>query len=159
MAWFHPFLQLRSIPLNICTTLKKRPYRSTAALHCCVSFSHTYTYTYIPSCFEFPSRLGHHRSPSMGAAKRSGITECGLPWGRRRWRSHLPCGRPGFHPWVGKIPCRRDWRPTPGFLPGESHGQRSLVGYSPWGRKTVRHDWATERRAPSGVPISCLFYT
>ena len=34
--------------------------------------------------------------------------------------------RPGFDPWVGKIPCRREWLPTPGFLPGESHGQRSL---------------------------------
>ena len=42
---------------------------------------------------------------------------------------------PGFDPWVGKIPWRRKWQPTPVFLPGESHGQRSLVGYSPWGRK------------------------
>ena len=40
---------------------------------------------------------------------------------------------PGFDPWVGKIPWRRAWQPTPVFLPGESHGQRSLVGYSPWG--------------------------
>ena len=36
---------------------------------------------------------------------------------------------------------RRAWQPTPVFLPGESHGQRSLVGYSPWGCK-VRHDWS-----------------
>ena len=35
------------------------------------------------------------------------------------------------HPWVGKIPWRRAWQPTPVFLPGESHGQRWLVGYSP----------------------------
>ena len=34
---------------------------------------------------------------------------------------------------VGKSPCRRAWQPTPAFLPGESHGQRSLAGYSPWG--------------------------
>ena len=40
--------------------------------------------------------------------------------------------RLGFHPWVGKIPWRRAWQPTPVFFPGESHGQRSLVGYSPW---------------------------
>ena len=40
-----------------------------------------------------------------------------------------------FDPWVGKIPWRRKWQPTPVFLPGESHGWRSLVGYSPWGRK------------------------
>ena len=36
-------------------------------------------------------------------------------------------------PWVGKIPWRREWHPTPVFLPGEFHGQRSLAGYSPWG--------------------------
>jgi len=40
-----------------------------------------------------------------------------------------------FNPWVGKIPWRREWLPIPVFLPGESHGQRSLVGYSSWGRK------------------------
>ena len=40
-----------------------------------------------------------------------------------------------FHPWVRKSPWRRWWQPTPVSLPGESHGQRSLVGYSPWGRK------------------------
>ena len=43
--------------------------------------------------------------------------------------------RHGFNPWVRKIPWRRTWQPTPVFLPGESHGQRSLVGYSPWGCK------------------------
>ena len=43
--------------------------------------------------------------------------------------------RDSFNPWVGKIPCRRTWQPTPVFLPGESHGQRRQVGYSPWGRK------------------------
>ena len=37
----------------------------------------------------------------------------------------------GFSSWVGKIPWRRKWQPTPVFLPGESHGQRSLAGYSP----------------------------
>ena len=41
----------------------------------------------------------------------------------------------GFNPWVEKIPWSRKWQPTPEFLPGESYGQRSLVGYSPRGRK------------------------
>ena len=50
-------------------------------------------------------------------------------------RLHLHCRRPGFDPWVGKIPWRRKWQLTPVFFPGESHGQRSLVGYSPWGHK------------------------
>ena len=43
---------------------------------------------------------------------------------------------PTFGPWVGKLPWRRKWQPTPVFLPGESHGQRSLAGYSPWGCKS-----------------------
>ena len=45
------------------------------------------------------------------------------------------CKRPGFNSWVGKIPWRRKWQPTPVFLPGESHGQKCLAGYSPWGPK------------------------
>ena len=49
----------------------------------------------------------------------------------------LQCRRPGFSPQVGKIPWRRDWLPTPVFLPGEFHGQRSMAGYSPWGRKEL----------------------
>ena len=48
---------------------------------------------------------------------------------------YLQCRRYRFDPWVGKIPWSRKWQPTPVFLPGESHGQRSLVGYSPWGCK------------------------
>ena len=38
-----------------------------------------------------------------------------------------------FDPWVGRTPWRKKWQPAPGFLPGKSHGQSSLVGYSPWG--------------------------
>ena len=45
--------------------------------------------------------------------------------------------REGFDPWVGKIAWRRAQQPTPVFLPGESHGQRSLVGYSPQGCKEL----------------------
>ena len=41
-----------------------------------------------------------------------------------------------FNPWVGKIPLRRKWQPTPAFFPGKSHGQRSLAGYSPRGCKS-----------------------
>ena len=59
----------------------------------------------------------------------------GLPWWLRQKRIHLRCRRPGFDPWVRKIPWRREWLPTPVFLPGESHGQRSVEGYSPPGHK------------------------
>ena len=42
-----------------------------------------------------------------------------------------------FDLWVGKVPWRRRWQPAPVCLPGESHGHRSLVGCSPWGRKEL----------------------
>ena len=42
-----------------------------------------------------------------------------------------------FNPWVGKIPWRRTWQRTPVFLPGKFHGQKNLVGYSPWGHKEL----------------------
>ena len=45
----------------------------------------------------------------------------------------LQCRKPGFDPWVGKIPWRREWLRPPGFLSGEFHRQSSLVGNSPWG--------------------------
>ena len=51
-----------------------------------------------------------------------------------QYRRH---SRHGFDPWVGKIPWRRKWQPTPVLLPGEFHRQRSLVGYSPWSLKEL----------------------
>ena len=54
----------------------------------------------------------------------------------RRHRRH------GFDPWIGKIPWRRKWQPTPIFLPGKAYGQRSLAGYSPGGLQRVGHNWA-----------------
>ena len=60
----------------------------------------------------------------------------GLPW----WLSSkkLTCNRGDLvDPWVRRILWRRKCQPTPVFLPGESHGQRSLVGYSPWGCKEL----------------------
>ena len=62
----------------------------------------------------------------------------GLP----RWQSSnestcqsRSCRRSRFKPWVRKIPCRKEWQPTPVFLPVEPHRQRSLVGCSQWGCK------------------------
>ena len=51
---------------------------------------------------------------------------------------------PGFDPWVGKRVWTREWQPTPVFLPGEFHGQRSLAGYSPYGHKESDMTKATE---------------
>ena len=62
----------------------------------------------------------------------------GFPGGTSGKESACQCRRQkrhGFDPWVRKIPWRRAWQPTPVFLPGGSHGQRSLAGYSPWGHK------------------------
>ena len=59
----------------------------------------------------------------------------GFPGGSVVKESVCQCRRHGFDPWVRKIPWRRKWQPTPVFLPGKSHGQRSLEDYSPWGCK------------------------
>ena len=50
-------------------------------------------------------------------------------------------------------PLEKEMTTTPVFLPGESHGQKSLAGYRPWGRR-VRHDWVTEQRAPLSLEFS-----
>ena len=55
------------------------------------------------------------------------------------------CRRCGFDSWARKTPWRRAWQPTPVFLPGESHGQRSLAGYSPWGCKESDRTEVTSR--------------
>ena len=59
----------------------------------------------------------------------------GLPGWHSGKESTCQCRRWGFDFWVRKIPWRRKWQPTLVCLPGKSHGQRSLVGYSPWGHK------------------------
>ena len=56
-----------------------------------------------------------------------------------------------FDPWVGKIPSGREWQPTPVFLPGEFHGQRSLAGYGSWGCKELD---TTERLSFTRFPGS-----
>ena len=63
----------------------------------------------------------------------------GFPGGPSDKEPTCQCRRCSFDPWVGKMPWRREWQPTPVSLPGESHGQRSLVGHSPWGPK----EWTT----------------
>ena len=98
-----------------------------------------------------------HSSPAPGNVEKQGNLACCSPWGHKEsyvteWLSNnnkfcyrlpwwlsceicLQCRRPRFNSWVKKIPWRRAWLPTPVFLPGEFHGWRSLVGYSPWGPK------------------------
>ena len=69
----------------------------------------------------------------------------GILWWLIWYRICLQCSIPGFDPWVGKIPWRRKWQPTPVFSPRESHGQRRLVGYSPWDCKELdTTEWLKE---------------
>ena len=73
--------------------------------------------------------------------------KCGLPWWLSGKEHTCQCRRHGFDPWVGKIPWRRKWQPTPVFLPGKSHGQRSLEGYSlSIGLQRVEHDLTTKQQ-------------
>ena len=70
----------------------------------------------------------------------------------------MPCLVARWIPWVGKISWRRKWQPTPVFLPGESHGWSSLVGYSPWGGKeldTTEQIRSLSLLASRSYPILC----
>ena len=98
---------------------------------------------------------GNEFEETLGDSEGQGILVCCSPWGCRvrhnqvaeqQWQQLLPVPggtsskepacqcrrhkRQGFDPWVRKIPWRKEWQPTPVFLPGESHGQKSLAGYS-----------------------------
>ena len=71
----------------------------------------------------------------------------GFPGGTSGKEPTCQCRRPKRHrfdPWVGKIPWRGAWQSTPLFLPRESHGQRSLAGYSPWGHKVLNTTESTQ---------------
>ena len=84
----------------------------------------------------------------------------GMPGGSTGKKIHLQCRRCKFELQVGKIPWKRAWQPTPVFLPGEFHGQRSLVGYSPWGHKeSDMTEWLTHtHNMPSKIECFCSAY-
>ena len=86
-----------------------------------------------------------------------GIKVSGLPWWLRQWRTCLQCWRPGFDPWVRKIPWRREWLLSPLFLPRESHEQRSLLGFSPWNHKELDiTGWLTHIKVITSVHLLIL---
>ena len=61
-------------------------------------------------------------------------------------------------PWVGMVPLKRKWQPTPVFLPGESHGQRSLAGYSPRGHKESGMDGSDlAHKHGSAIPLLAIY--
>ena len=70
----------------------------------------------------------------------------GLPWLLSGKESACQCRRQESHRWVGRIPWRSKWQPTPVSLPGKSHGWRSLGSYSPGGLKRVGQDLMTKNQ-------------
>ena len=76
--------------------------------------------------------LGHLRVPALPMQFPQNHVLAWAFLGGSVMKNHLRCRRHGCKPLVGKIPWRRKWQPTPVFLPGKSHGQRSLMGYNPW---------------------------
>ena len=80
-------------------------------------------------------------------------TEVGASPVALRWRICLRCRRckrHSFNPWVGKIPWRRAWQPNLVYLPGESHGQRGLAGYTLWSHKELDITEVTEHTSTHG---------
>ena len=69
----------------------------------------------------------------------------GRPWSLSSKESTCQFRISRFDPWVGKIPWRKKWQPFPVFLPGKSHEQRSLEGYSPCGHKIIRYNLVTKQ--------------
>ena len=91
------------------------------------------------SCLENPMDRGAWRLQSIGSQSWTWLSDFHLQPLLQGYPGSTDCKevtcqcrrhkRLGFNPRVGKIPWRRAWQPTPEFLPGESHGQRSLMGY------------------------------
>ena len=97
-------------------------------------------------------RVGHDWSDLPAAA--AACMHKGFPSGSEV--KNLPATqdteRYRFDPWVGNIPWRRAWQPTPVFLPGKFHGQRNLMGYSPWHCKEPN----TTERLTFPFSLSCI---
>ena len=93
---------------------------------------------------------GHHGPASLTQIiNHHALSLMGLPWRLRGKESACQRRSRGFDPWFRKIPWRRKWQPTAVFLPGKSHGQRNLAGYSSWGLKRVGHDWSNLNNSSS----------
>ena len=96
--------------------------------------AHPYIWGLLISWFMFSPDLELTKTCNAYSVAQSCPTLCkpldgslGSPGGARGKELPCQCRRGQFHPWVGKIPWRRKWQPTPVFFPGESHGKRSLV--------------------------------
>ena len=106
--------------LNVFHHFLKRPIIFPSKIRCPISLRCYFCYDY------------YYKTPQMELVVKN--CQC------RRPKRH------SFSPWVGRIPWRRKWQPTPVFLPGKSHGQKSLAGYSPWGCKRVGWNLVTKQQ-------------
>ena len=107
------------------------------------------------SCVPSPTVSGDESEILNHLSRRRGWKLlAGLPWCLRRQRTHLQWRRCGLDPWVGKIPWRREWQPTPVFWPGKSPWtEESLVGYSRWGLKELDMTEQLSNCWETGCPI------
>ena len=98
------------------------------------------------------SRTRLKRLSSSSSSRR----KWGFPCGSDDKRICLQCGRPRSNLWARKIPWRRQWLPTPVFLPGKSHGQRSLLGYILGSAKSGTRLMTNSFIFPTGEPSGCV---
>ena len=153
--FFHPFLfsfssnhWWRRLNLKLThstSTWKRYGIRNwTKVLNCCVSFrspSNVHvlvSHTWVWATWEGKCSQPLWSKPCVVSFGTTLVSEqlWGFPCGSDG-RVCLQCRRTEFDPWIGKIPWRREWQPTPVFPPEEFHGQRSL------GSQRVGHDWET----------------
>ena len=100
---------------------------------------------HLHNVLRFYQRLSWCQGFLGGASGKESTWQC-----RRHWRCM-------FDPWVGKIPWRRKWQPTPVVFPGKLHGQRSLEGYNPWGCKELgTTEWLNTHRTRGGSALNFL---
>ena len=151
-------------------------------MHCGYVFvcghAHPYTFMRIQNyiCFKYKNHQNEinwyflvayssSRPPWVNTPLNKIYLELGFPGGTSE-ESVCQCKRPKRHrfdSWMGTIPWRGPWQPAPVFLPGESHGQRSLVGYSPWSCKELdMTEWLgthTKRRIVKKLQIKENIWT
>ena len=106
------------------------PALATSHKFCCVVVSYHSKYFFISPLV---SSLTH---TIISFLKHISCISFLFPWWLCGKESTCQSRKHRLNPRVRKIPWRRKGQPTPVFLPGKSHGQRSLVGYSPWGHKS-----------------------
>ena len=117
----------------------------------------TWDNTYVQECRNLPDDYFIFTDPRIGNLHSKNVKEhianYSFPSTQvAHWlRIHLPSRRCRLDPWVRKIPWRRKWQPFPVFLPGKSHGQRSLVSSSLWGHKKNRTWLVTKQQVDSVI--------